>query len=108
MRVFQYNNFICTLGENAKENWELFDISKENDYFFHLSSFPSGYVILEYNGKLTKEMITTSAILCKTHTKYRTLRDVKVDYCPCNNLEKGDKAGEVVFKSNRKVKQVKV
>jgi len=56
-------------------------------------------------------MIQTAAQLCKNGTKYRTLKNVKVDWCRCDNLEKTDKTdkvGEVIFKSNRKVQQVTI
>ena len=74
----------------------------ENHYiFFHLSSYPSCYVILEYkDSDLTPFMIQTAAHLCKNGTKYRTLKNVKVDWCRCDNLKKTDKIGEVIFKSN--------
>ena len=109
MKNFQHNNFICNLGENAKENWLLLDQSKPNHYFFHLSSFPSGYVILEIeDGQLTNDMIITSAQLCKLNTKYRNFKDIRVDYCLCSNVSKGVVMGEAIFDSNRKVKQVKI
>ena len=109
MKNFQYDNFICNLGQNARENWILLDQANPNDYFFHLSAFPSGYVILETNGaEPTFDMIVTAAQLCKMHTKYYKYRDLKVDYCLCSNVSKGDIVGEVIFNSNRKVKQVKV
>jgi 23S rRNA C2498 (ribose-2'-O)-methylase RlmM len=53
-------------------------------------------------------MIQTAAELCKKGTKYRTLKNVKIDWCRCDNLEKTDKVGEVIFKSNRKVQQITI
>ena len=79
MKTFNFENFTCKLGENALDNWSLLDKSKKEYKFFHLSSFPSGYVILEYEEEPTDIMIYTSANLC-----------------------------EVYFKSNRKVRQNKV
>ena len=109
MKNFQYDNFVCNLGENAKENWILLDQAKSNHYFFHLSSFSSGYVILETNFQTPSlEMITIAAQLCKINTKYRNCKNIKVDYCLCSNVTKGDVIGEVNFNSNRQVKQIKV
>ena len=82
--------------------------SKKEYKFFHLSSFPSGYVILEYEEEPTDIMIYTSAKLCKEYSKYKNLKNIKVDWCQCDNLQKGEKVGEVYFKSNRKVRQNKV
>jgi predicted ribosome quality control (RQC) complex YloA/Tae2 family protein len=109
MKKFVYENFVCKLGETAKENWELLEKAENHYLFFHLSSFPSGYVILEYkDSEPTPFMIQTAAQLCKNGTKYRTLTNIKVDWCRCDNLEKTDKVGEIIFKSNRKVKQITI
>jgi hypothetical protein len=108
MKILNYDDYICKLGENAKENWELLDNSSENNIFLHLSSFSSGYVIIEYNTNLTIDMLYTGALLCKNHTKYKYITNIKVDYCRCSNLVKGYKVGEVIFKSKRQVKQIKI
>ena len=42
-------------------------------------------------------------MICKENSKYRNLRNVKISSTTCGNLKKGDKPGEVYFKSNRKV-----
>ena len=49
MKVFTKDGYVMRLGKTAKENWELLDSSRSHHYFFHLSSFPSGYVILEHD-----------------------------------------------------------
>ena len=108
MIIHKISEYICKIGENAKENWKLLDNSDKNHYFFHLSSFPSCYVILECEKKPLLGIIKDVAKICKNNTKYRNLRNLKVDYCQCSNVIKGEKVGEVIFKSNRKVKQVKV
>ena len=108
MKIFEFEGYTCYLGQTAKDNWKLLDKSKEHNLFFHLSSFPSGYVILDCTNSYTSEMIIKAAEICKNGTKYRNLKNLKVDYCRCDNLIKGEKIGIVEFKSNRKVKQVKV
>ena len=108
MKTFIFDNFVCRLGQSAKENWSLLDNAREHHIFLHLRSFPSGYVIIEYEKDHTSFMIYTAAEICKDNSKYKSLRDVKVDWCKCGNLEKTDKIGEVYFKSNRLVKQIKV
>ena len=108
MKTFVFDNFVCRLGQNANENWSLLDNAREHHLFFHLSSFPSGYVIIEYEKEHTSFMIDTAAQICKNGSKYKNCNDVKVDWCRCDNLKKSDKIGEVYFKSNRRVQQVKV
>ena len=108
MKQFSDKGGTYKLGESMTENWELLDEAKQDTYFFHLSSFPSGYVILEPIGVPTIEILINAALLCKKGTKYRHLKDIKVDYCLCNNVTKSDKVGEVIFISNRKVKHLKI
>ena len=105
----KYNlKYNCKVGENCKENWELLEAADDKNYFFHLSSFPSCYVILECYKEPDLDTIRSAAEICRSHTKYRNLKNLKVDYCPCSNLTKGDKVGEVIFKSKRKVKKIKL
>ena len=97
-----YMTFI--IGKHAKHNWEILDNASPDDYFFHLSSFPSPYVI--FTSIPTRQDIIQGAQLCREHSKYKNFKNVKVDYCPCSNLKKGNKTGEVVYIS--KVKQIKI
>ena len=52
MKLLQHANYVCMGGENASENWSLLDGAgaEPTDYFLHLASFPSGYVILSPTG----------------------------------------------------------
>jgi predicted ribosome quality control (RQC) complex YloA/Tae2 family protein len=109
MKNFTKEGYTIRLGKTAKENWVLLENSKRHHYFFHLSSFPSGYVILEHVlEEVPESVIVECAEICKAGTKYRNLKNLKVDYCQCSNVMKGDVVGEVVFKSNRKVKIVRI
>ena len=74
--VFENTNII--IGENAQENWDLLD-KNENYLWFHLKSFPSCHIILETE-EPTKEMIVKAASLCKLHTKYRNIPNLKINY----------------------------
>ena len=96
------------LGENARDNWDMLSQSKPEHYFFHLSSFPSAYVILVCEGEPSQKEILRGAQICKENTKYRNLKNLKVDYCPRSNVCRGEVTGEAIFISIKKVKQVKV
>jgi predicted ribosome quality control (RQC) complex YloA/Tae2 family protein len=111
MKELFINNIKCKIGNNAEENWKILDESKENYIFFHLSSFPSCYVILEIENEIKNifelnKIIEQTALQCKLNTKYKNLKHIKVDYCPVSNVIKGDKIGEVYYKSNKKVKNI--
>ena len=66
------NNIIFKIGKNSKENWELLNENK-NYLWFHLSAFPSCYVIC-CDENPTSEMIQFGTKLCKQNTKYRNLK----------------------------------
>ena len=53
-------------------------------------------------------IIEQVALNCKLNTKYKNLKNIKVDYTLCDNVEKGEFVGELIYKSNRKVLSIKV
>lgn len=93
------------VGKNAAENWRLLDGSAPNDLWFHLESFPSPYVFL--TGNPTQEEIEEAARVCKENTKYKNVPGIQVMYTPVANVIKGEKVGEVIIKSHRKVRKIK-
>jgi len=100
------NECMIRLGQNAQENWDLVD-SDPTYIWFHLNSYPSGHVVI-YNIDPTLEELIYAANLCKSNTKYRNLKNIKVCYTNCGNLKKGTTVGSVTYKSNRKVKHIVV
>ena len=102
--------FICKIGNNSAENWTLLDNSKDHHIFFHLSHFPSCYEILEseIDKEVDIQIIKQAALQCKLHTKYKNLKNIRVDYTIISNVVKGEKVGEIFYKSNRKVKNLLV
>ena len=92
------------IGQNAQENWELLSLD-ENFTWFHLKSFPSCHVVIEKRDP-TQEEIVNGANLCLENTKYRNLKNIKVNYTLLKNIKKADKVGSVHFVSNRKVNTI--
>ena len=110
MKDIIIDSFLCKIGNNCSENWQLLDNSKEHHIFFHLSHFPSCYVILQYeiDKEVDIKIIEKAALQCKLHTKYKNLKNIRVDYTNISNVVKGEKVGEIFYKSNRKVKNILV
>ena len=108
MKEVKIQDIKCKIGSNAIENWKLLDMCKETYLFFHLTKFPSCYVVYESENEndINLEIIKECAKLCKNNTKYRNLNNIKVDYTFCNNIIKGNKIGEIIYKSNKKVKKI--
>tara|TARA_Y100000385_G_C12820799_1_gene520270 strand:- start:322 stop:651 length:330 start_codon:yes stop_codon:yes gene_type:complete len=109
MKTIQIHNINCLVGQNKNDNWKLLDNIKNKEYyFFHLSSFSSAYVFAETDFLTDNKIIKDIAKVCLNNTKYKNLKNIKVDYCRVKNLEKGENIGEVIYISNRKVKQIKI
>ena len=106
MKQLYINEILCIVGSNSKENWQILDESNEENIFFHLSSFPSCYVILKTIEMPSVDVLKEAAKICKMNTKYKNIPNLKVDYTLCKNIIKGDKEGEIIYKSNKKVKQI--
>lgn len=104
MKVIVINDVSFKVGQNAKENWELLSLD-ENYTWFHLKSFPSCHVVIEKIDP-TNDEILEGANLCLENTKYRNLKNIKVNYTLLKNIKKADKVGSVHFVSNRKVNTI--
>ena len=111
MKSYVYKNINFIIGNNAKENWQILDNMKDlnEDYlWFHLNSFPSGYVIMystldDLVDKNIDDYLFFAGNLCKNNTKYRNLNDIKICYTSLNKLEKTDKIGEIIVKGKKKL-----
>ena len=73
MKTVIIDNFTVRIGQSAQKNWNLLDTYEPYYYFFHLSSFPSCFVILEYENKIiiNNDLIEQCSSLCKNNTKYK-------------------------------------
>ena len=73
MKQLYINEILCIIGSNSKENWQIFDESNENNILFHLSSFPSCYVILKNDDLPDDQTLKEASKLCKMNTKYKNI-----------------------------------
>ena len=111
MKIETLNNVNYYIGKTAQENWDLLDkFKKENDNYiwFHLNSFPSGYIIMETTIENLKnlnldinEYLNYGARLCLDNTKYRNLSNIKIVYTILKKLTKTNKIGEVIICGKR-------
>ena len=106
MKSITINDVDYKIGQNAQENWDLLNLN-ENYTWLHLKSFPSCHVIIE-NEDINDADLLEGAYLCLQNTKYRNLKNIKVNYTLIKNIKKADKIGAVHFISNRKVNTVMI
>ena len=115
MKKTEYKNINFYIGQNAQENWIIFDEYKklnENFIWFHLNSFASPYVIMQstleelgsiYNQEEIEEILNYGATLCKENSKYKFLNNLKIMYSPLKKITKGTKIGEVHVSGKKKL-----
>ena len=106
MKSITINDVVFKIGQNAQENWDLLNLN-ENFTRLHLKSFSSCHVVIEKED-LDKEDLIEGAQLCLQNTKYRNLKNIKVNYTLLKNIKRADKIGAVHFISNRKVNTIMI
>jgi predicted ribosome quality control (RQC) complex YloA/Tae2 family protein len=105
MKTVIVGKYNCKIGQNAKENWCILEKSNQSDIFFHLTHYPSCYVILETEDeKIENDIKENCALLCVENTKYKNIRNISVDYTEVSNVKKGEIVGEIEYK--KKVKKI--
>jgi predicted ribosome quality control (RQC) complex YloA/Tae2 family protein len=108
MKEFEYDGHRILLGKDRSDNVQLLKNFGHTDYtFMHLKSYPSSHVIIMTNTP-SDETLEFAAQACKQQSKYKNLRGVKAIYTAYSNVRKTDVPGAVVFKSNRKVKNITI
>lgn len=81
------------VGQNKKDNFELLDVGKPDDLWFHASSHSSCHVLAIIPEDIGKKdlmyIIKIGASLCKSNTnKLRSLCDVEIIYSSIKNVHK--------------------
>lgn len=111
MKIVQIGEYVCKIGEGAQENWDLVGGAKKHHYFFHLTDFPSPYVVLECDRDgPNAHILERCAQVCVEHSKQKNAGKVKVDATPCGNVkvDKRDVVGECDYKNEGKVEIIVV
>ncbi|CAE8616598.1 unnamed protein product [Polarella glacialis] len=108
MKVLQIGDLTCKVGGSADENWQLLDRCKKKHWFFHLTDFPSCYVVLECEKEPSREDKYRCAEVCVENSKQKRSKQVKVDATLCANVVKSDEVGECEYKNEKKVKVIVV
>ena len=110
MKNVTFKDTLFSIGRNAQDNWDTLDFYKtlDKDYWwFHLKSFPSPHVFVQAE-EPTEDLVEHAAKLCRDNSKYARISEVKVCYTKCSNVIKDVEIGSVSFKSNRRVKEIKL
>lgn len=106
MKELEHNGHKILVGKDRQDNAKLLKDYGCTDYIFmHLKSYPSSHVCVMSNCP-SETTLEFAAHACKQQSKYRNLNKLKAIYTAYSNVQKTDIPGTVVFKSNRKVKDM--
>jgi len=104
-RDIEFGKIDFYVGQNAQENHDLLDEADEHDLWFHVSEHPSCHVI----GKIPKDVdldkselakiAKQGAIICKSFSKFKSDKNVKIDYTRVKNVTKLKTPGSVIIKN---------
>jgi len=89
------------IGSNAQDNFDLIDESEPFDLWFHISGHSSCHVIakmppdIKLDKKQKSQIIKQGALICKQHSKFKTLHEVTIIYTQISNVVKQQTVGQV-------------
>jgi len=89
------------VGQNAQENHDLIDAADEEDLWFHVSEHPSCHVIgkipegVDLDKSELMKIVKQGAIICKSFSKFKSDKNVKIDYTRVKNVTKLKTPGSV-------------
>ena len=101
IREFDFGSIDFLVGQNAQENHDLIDGSVEQDVWFHVSGNPSCHVIgkmpqdVELDKSDVMKVVKQGAIICKSFSKYKGDKNVKIEYTWVKNVTKLKAKGSV-------------
>ena len=91
-------NITFYIGKNAAGNFDIIDLSKPRDIWFHIDNSSSAHVIAsipnKFNKKELKYIIKQGSLLCKQYSKSQ---ETTVVYTTLNNVVKTDIIGSVII-----------
>lgn len=90
---FENVNFI--LGENAKDNHDIIDNADPNDWWFHLSNYPSAHCIVEKDKLENADKIFACQLIFSKSKHVHSNKKSKYIYTQIKNIKKTKKLGEV-------------
>ena len=92
------------IGENAQDNFDLIDMCKPIDLWFHIHKESSCHVIadmptdVKYTKAQLSKIVTQGAVCCKQHSKLKSKQDVEICYTQLVNIVKTHVIGQVIMR----------
>ena len=93
----QFRGYTIIIGNNENDNDSLITKSSSEDYWLHLSDYPSPHCIINNpSGKrVHAKVINHAAYLTKKYSNYTAIKKIKVDVTRIKYIKKTEKKGLV-------------
>jgi predicted ribosome quality control (RQC) complex YloA/Tae2 family protein len=103
---FQNIDYEIFIGRNKQENWDIIDVSRETDIWFHVENAPSSHIFLKTEkpvNNIPKQVIKRCACLCKSYSSSASVKKCEIIYTTISNIQKGEYVGEVIAQNTKKI-----
>jgi len=82
------------IGKNKHHNWKIINAAEQHDLWFHVADSPSSHCILVTHGETpTYAQIKQVAVICKQHSRSKSLKKVEINYTEIWNVQKDVRSG---------------
>ena len=101
MKEVSYQGYTIYIGENAEENQHLVLNSNANDYWAHISGYPSAHAVISNpsGSRVHNKIIKRACCLIKSgSTKCKSISKLQFDVCRISNLNTTSTPGLVELK----------
>jgi predicted ribosome quality control (RQC) complex YloA/Tae2 family protein len=88
------------IGKNAKHNNQIIDAANDDDIWFHVKDLPSCHIIAVIpediiDKKDLRYIIKRGALLCKSRSKYTSIKKLDIVYTNVKNITKTEIEGTI-------------
>ena len=103
-----FKDYKIIIGKNQHENDELVNNAEPDDYWLHLSNYPSPHVIIQNPNKkrIHNKIIKQAAYQLKINSKYKNIQNIDIDITKIKHIQQTNKPGMVTI--NKIIKNIKI
>ena len=103
MKEFTYEGYTIFIGENEDDNQTLVLNSDPDDYWTHISGYPSAHAVIRNPGcsRVPSKIIKRACCIIKSSSnRCKSIPKLQFDVCRISNLITSDKPGLVTLISD--------
>jgi len=93
-----FQTYTIKVGRNKNENDRLITDASADDYWIHLSDFPSGHgiIVSQDEKKIPQKVLKRACCLVKQYSKYSSMKKMSFDITQIKHIEKTKNKGQVL------------